>query len=325
VADLDSEDSAVVLFKKLLVVIMENSVLPSEKSSFNFLRNFAKLVVNRHTIMSWNTEIDSSILEVIITLTIKNNVETRLWMKDVKLFELRDMMLVNIIRLNDDDDALVKLLTKFSFESICNQDSFRESFALANLVRVLVKTHNEDLQIFILKLFKFELTSEESQKEVAKLLNDQQIISFLFPNLKPKLLNLPCFSSNQLTAKEKPESWEQSQEMNKSVEIFLKVFNTDHFSDAKKKIDLQCQAALLEMQKSVRMNKTKALEKLCSTKNRVQEQLKEHEESLEKEKNLILSETLTEYMKVAEKNKKKCETYQTFLSSNPPELSTAGV
>lgn len=126
---------------------MENSILPHSKKSFNFLRNFAKLILNRHGIMSWSTEIDSSILEVITTLTFKNTVEIRLIMKEVKLFDLRDMMLINIIRLNDDDEALVKLLTKFSFDSICNQNSFCESLAITNLVRALVKTKNEDLQV----------------------------------------------------------------------------------------------------------------------------------------------------------------------------------
>ena len=173
-------------------------------------------------------------------------------MKDVKLFELRDMLLINLIRLCDEEEYLLKLLTKFSFESICNQQSFKDSLALANLVRALARTKNEDLQILILKLFKFELVNEECQKEVARLVNDPQIISFLFPNLKPKLLNLPCFTSDKL--KDKPEV---NEAMSQSVEVFLKVFNTDHYSDIKKKIELTCQGCLLEMQKSARVNKTK--------------------------------------------------------------------
>lgn len=135
------------LFKALVVYLLENPILPKSKQSFNFLRNFAKLILNRHAIISWSADVDSSILDVITTLTFKNSVEIRLIMKEVKLFELRDMMLINIIRLNDDDEGLVKLLTKFSFESICNQNSFCESLALTNLVRVLARTRNEDLQV----------------------------------------------------------------------------------------------------------------------------------------------------------------------------------
>lgn len=135
------------MFKSLIVYLLENPILPKSKQSFNFLRNLSKLIMNRHAIISWSADIDSSILEVITTLTFKNSVEIRLIMKEVKLFELRDMMLINIIRLNDDDEGLVKLLTKFSFESICNQTSFCESLALTNLVRVLARTRNEDLQV----------------------------------------------------------------------------------------------------------------------------------------------------------------------------------
>jgi len=244
----------VFLFKGLLTWVLENPTMPKNKKSFSFLYNFAKVIVNRHAILSWSTDIDSAILEIITTLTFKNDVDLRLAMKDVKLFELRDMLLINLIRLCDEEEYLLKLLTKFSFESICNQQSFKDSLALANLVRALVRTKNEDLQIFILKLFKFELVNEECQKEVARLANDQQIITFLFPNLKPKLLNLPCFTSEKL--KDKPES---SEAMSQSVEVFLKIFNTDHYSDIKKKIELTCQGSLLEMQKSARVNKTKVV------------------------------------------------------------------
>lgn len=308
------------LFKSLIIYLLENPILPKSKQSFNFLRNLSKLIMNRHTIISWSPDIDSSILEVITTLTFKNSVDVRLIMKEVKLFELRDMMLINIIRLNDDDEGLVKLLTKFSFESICNQTSFCESLALTNLVRVLARTRNEDLQvaffnqIFILKLLKFELVNEDSQKEVARLLNDQQMITFLFPNLKNKLLSLPCFSSNTLSSKEKMEAEIPTIEQTKSVEVFLKVFNTDAYNDIKKKIELTCQASLLEMQKSARVNKSKALEKLYSNKSKVQESMKEYEESLKKEKNTILVDALNEAINYGQKNKKKLDAFKEYLS-----------
>ena len=243
-------------FNGLLDWVLENPCMP--KSKKHFLYNFAKFLAGRHSIISWSTEIDSKILEIITTLTFKNDVDLRLVMKEVKLFELRDVLLINLIRLCDEDESLVKLLTKFSFESICNQQSFKDSLALTNLVRTLARTKDEDLQILILKLLKYELVNEDSQKEVARLLNDQQIIQFLFPNLKAKLLNLPCFSTEKLKDN-KPESNDSSSQ---SVEIFLKVFNTDHFNDIKKRIDLTCQSGLLEMQKAARVNKTKVIESL---------------------------------------------------------------
>lgn len=170
------------------------------------------------------------------------------------------------------------------------------------------------MQMFILKLLKFELVNEDSQKEVARLLNDQQMITFLFPNLKSKLLTLPCFSSNTLTTKEKMETDIPPIEQTKSVEVFLKVFNTDAYNDIKKKIELTCQTSLLEMQKSARVNKSKALEKLYSNKSKVQESMKEYEESLKKEKNTILVDALNEAISYGQKNKKKLEVFREYYA-----------
>jgi aminopeptidase N len=156
--------------------------------------------------------------------------------------------------------------------------------------------------------------NEETQKEVARLLNDQQMITFLFPNLKSKLLSLPCFSSTTLTSKDKIESDVLPAEQTKSVEIFLKVFNTDGYSDIKKKIELTCQTCLLEMQKTARVNKSKALEKLYANKTKVQENMKEYEESLQKEKNLILVDALNEAIGYGQKNRKKLESYKEHFS-----------
>jgi hypothetical protein len=88
-------------------------------------------------------------------------------MKNSKLFELRDSILLNLIRVNSDDDSLAKLLSQFNFESICNSSMFKDSLALVNLIKALVTTSNEDLQVFILKLFKYDLTNLDSQKAAA--------------------------------------------------------------------------------------------------------------------------------------------------------------
>lgn len=103
-------------------------------------------------------------------------------------------------------------------------------------------------------------------------------------------------------------------EQTKSVEVFLKVFNTDAYSDIKKKIELTCQSSLLEMQKTARVNKSKALEKLYANKTKVQESMKEFEESLQKEKNIILKDVLNEAISFGQKNKKKLETFKEFFS-----------
>lgn len=93
-------------------------------------------------------------------------------MKNAHIFDLRDNILLNLIRVNSDDDSLAKLLSQFNFESICNSGMFRDSLALVNLIKALVSTNNEDLQVFILKLFKYDLTNLDSQKAAAHIINN---------------------------------------------------------------------------------------------------------------------------------------------------------
>lgn len=145
--DLDSERDAVILFRGILDSLMAHPEMEPGKKVSNFLRNFAQLAINRHAVLPYDVEIDSGILDTIIRLTFKNGIEVRKEMGEAKIFEIRDLMLINMIRLNEDDSGLMKLLTQFSFESICNTKPFRENLALANLVRVLVRSNNEDLQV----------------------------------------------------------------------------------------------------------------------------------------------------------------------------------
>ena len=80
-------------------------------------------------------------------MAMKNSVDVRINMKNAKIFDLRDSILLNLIRNNEDEDELKVLLCRFSFESVCNNSLFKESLALVNMIRILMRTNNEDLQV----------------------------------------------------------------------------------------------------------------------------------------------------------------------------------
>lgn len=169
--------------------------------------------------------------------------------------------------------------------------------------------------MFVLKLFKFELVNEESQKEVVNLLGDQVVVNFLFPNLKGKLLSLPCFSSNQIQRDTISPTTDTVADPGKSPEIFLKIFNTEEFVQTKQKADLRCQELLQEMHRTVMTDKAKALEKLTAAKSRVKENMRDYEDKLKAEKTQILTETVNENSNIIKKNKKRLELYNGFLQT----------
>lgn len=169
--------------------------------------------------------------------------------------------------------------------------------------------------MFVIKLFKFELVNEESQKEVARLLGDAVVINFLFPNLKGKLLSLPCFSSNQLTRDTISPTSDTAADPGKSPEIFLKIFNTEEFMQTKQKADLRCQELLQEMHRSVMTDKAKALEKLTAAKSRVKENMREYDDKLKAEKTQILTEIVNENTNTIKRNKKRLELFSNFVQT----------
>lgn len=132
-------------------------------------------------------------------------------------------------------------------------------------------------------------------------------------------MSLPCFNSAMMSPKDKIDQDTNSVEQTKTVEVFLKLFNAELYTDIKKRIDLTCQAALLEMQKTARVNKSKSIEKLLASKAKVSESMKDHNQALEKEKNQIMQDIHKESMKFNQKLKKSLEEFSASLNKEKLE------
>lgn len=170
--DTYSEEYCRFLLKNLLIHFAVNSILLEDQNTQNLLHNFSSIISKKHKLIKSSYDFDSLFLELINLFTFRNSVKVRMMMKKSNLFKIRDQILLNVVRVNTDQNSLAKLLSSFSFESISNTSQFKDSLALANMVNMLVKSDNEDLQLFICKLFKFELVNEDNQKEIVKLVNE---------------------------------------------------------------------------------------------------------------------------------------------------------
>lgn len=139
------------------------------------------------------------LMQCINILASKNSGEIRSQMKSLGLFSLREGLLMQILRFEIKNDRFHKILEGFSFESLANQSKFKESHSLAYLLKILIEQkNNTSLQLYMINILKNDLASnEENQKYIAKLVENNKIINFLYPNYnKTKLSGVAkCFSS----------------------------------------------------------------------------------------------------------------------------------
>ena len=138
-------------------------------------------------------------MQCINILASKNSGEIRSQMKSLGLFDMRDILLMQILRFEIKSDRFHKILEGFSFETLSNQSKFKESHSLAYLLKILMEqSYNISLQVYIINILRTDLaTNEENQKYIAKLVENPKIISFLYPNyFKSKMSGVAkCFNS----------------------------------------------------------------------------------------------------------------------------------
>ena len=87
-------------------------------------------------------------MQSINVLASKNSGDIRSLMKSLNLFDLRDNLLMQIIKFDIKSDRFHKILEGFSFESLANQNKFKESHSLAYLLKMLImQSENPALQV----------------------------------------------------------------------------------------------------------------------------------------------------------------------------------
>jgi len=163
-----------------------------------------------------NPEILILMMQCINILASKNSGEIRSQMKSLGLFDMRDLLLMQILRFEIKSDRFHKILEGFSFETLANQSKFKESHSLAYLLKILMEqNYNNSLQLYIVNILKSDLaTNEENQKYIAKLVENPKIISFLYPNyFKTRLSGVAkCFNSLNLFGDSEEKDEEEEDE-----------------------------------------------------------------------------------------------------------------
>lgn len=105
---LKNEDASY-FYTEIIKWILNNPVFPNNKFTANFFMNLSKIITNRFTFIDWDLSMECILLEAIIYITFKNSLEIRRIMKRANLFEIRDKILVSLIRLTTDSEDMVKI------------------------------------------------------------------------------------------------------------------------------------------------------------------------------------------------------------------------
>jgi hypothetical protein len=134
----DREDLVSVLIKNILGRISENPVIKSD-NSHHFLKNLAHLFDSVEEIVGPKPDVWIYVLHCINILASKNSGDIRSTMKTEKMFEFRDSLLMDLLSYDLKSTTLFSIIKDFSFEGIANQSKFRESHAIAYLIRYLIK------------------------------------------------------------------------------------------------------------------------------------------------------------------------------------------
>jgi hypothetical protein len=92
----------------------------------NILLNLHKIFNGIQKFMSSNEGVDFRIINLINEIAFKSTMEIRGLMKEFKLLELRDLMMVDMIRraYRVRSDFLIKQLSQFSFETLASKHIF---------------------------------------------------------------------------------------------------------------------------------------------------------------------------------------------------------
>lgn len=93
----------------------------------------------------------------------KNSPAIRQIMKELKLFDKRDSLIIRLLTYDLDGDTFVKVFEGISFEALANHKEFHDKHTLSSIVKILIeKNSNFTLQMIIISILKNPTLSEKN-------------------------------------------------------------------------------------------------------------------------------------------------------------------
>ena len=163
----------------------------------NCLKNLASLLQITE-LPSLNPRLLHRIMHLVNNLACSSTPTIRSQMKSLGLFDLRDGLLIYMLRSEVSSEEMQELLVNFSLEGLASQSKFRDSQAIFYLLKWLLETESASLQKELLRCLRLQVcTSEENKRQVKRAIEYKALLQYLFNS---RVVEVPssmavCFKS----------------------------------------------------------------------------------------------------------------------------------
>lgn len=277
----------------------------------NFIKNLYNLLQNCELVISYS-EINMKVMHLINLLASCNTPAVRQQMKAIGYFDLRDDLIIQMLKEDLPQHLLIEGIQCFSFETIASQPKFRDSNAVIYFVKFLVEFQSAPgLQMEILNLIRNDIcVHEENRKYLRKILENKFFLDFL-AGFKADEGNsiAQCFRSMKvLKLDEEGESFPE----NPTAEDFLTWLN--HSERAKKTIMQQISKHLQSIDLEYKKNYNKALELKTAKRKKAVDALIKDKTSMQKQVNELELKLITRVTKAEERCTQRFQQHSSFKS-----------
>jgi hypothetical protein len=277
----------------------------------NFIKNLYTLLQNCELTINYS-EINMKVMHLINLLASCNTPAVRQQMKTIGYFDLRDDLIIQMLKGDLPQHQLIEGIQCFSFETIASQPKFRDSNAIIYFIKFLIEFHSApNLQMEILNLIKNDIcVHEENRKYLRKILENKFFLDFL-AGFKADDSNTiaQCFRSmKQMKLDEEGESFPE----NPTPEDFLNWLNRSE--KAKKTILAQVNKHLSSIDLEYKKNYNKALELKALKRKKAVDVLIKDKTTVQKQVNELELKLITRVTKAEEKCTQRFQQHSSFKS-----------
>lgn len=277
----------------------------------NFIKNLYMFIQNCDLVISYS-EINMKIMHLINLLASCNTPAVRQQMKAIGYFDLRDDLIIQMLKEDLPQNLLIEGIQCFSFETIASQPKFRDSNAVIYFVKFLIEFQNSpSLQMEILNLIRNDIcVHEENRKYLRRILENKFFLDFLagFKNDEGNSI-AQCFRSmKNLKLDEENEDIPE----NPTAEDFLNWLNKS--DKAKKIITMQVNKHLSSVDSEYKKNYNKAIEIKAAKRKKTIDAMIKDKTNVQKQVNELELKLITRVTKAEERSTQRFQLHSSFKS-----------
>ena len=277
----------------------------------NFIKNLYNLLQNCELVISYS-EINMKVMQLINLLASCNTPAVRQQMKAIGYFDLRDDLIIQMLKEDLPQHLLIEGIQCFSFETLASQPKFRDSNAVIYFIKFLLEFHSApSLQMEILNLIRNDICiHDENRKYLRKILENKFFLDFL-AGFKADDSNsiAQCFRSMKaMKLDDEGESFPEDP----TPEDFLKWLN--HSEKAKKTIMAQISKHLASIDSEYKKNYNKAIELKAAKRKKAIDSLIKDKTTIQKQVNEIELKLITRVTKAEERCTQRFQQHSSFKS-----------